>query len=109
MVIHSDDGYGQPLALGFRRGAGRLGIAATYHPVSNVGQAVAAAQRAAGSLERTAIVLGMLETAAVPVLRVLKRADVPGPFPGDGILRLQRVRPALRGGAGGAGQSWLLH
>ena len=80
VVIHSDDGYGQPLALGFRRGAERLGIAATYHPVSNVGQAVVAAQRAAGSLERTAVVLGMLETAAVPVLRVLKRADMPGPF-----------------------------
>src|SRR3954454_214090 len=80
VVIHSDDGYGQPLALGFRRGAERLGIAATYHPVSNIGQAVIAAQRAAGSSERTAIVLGMLETAAVPVVRMLKRADMPGPF-----------------------------
>jgi ABC-type branched-subunit amino acid transport system substrate-binding protein len=80
VVIHSDDGYGQPLALGFRRAAGRLGIAATYHPVSGAAQAVAAAQRAAGNPEPTAIVLGMLETAAVPVLRVLKRADVPGPF-----------------------------
>jgi ABC-type branched-subunit amino acid transport system substrate-binding protein len=80
VVIHSDDGYGQPLALGFRRGAERLGITAVYYPVSDARQAAAAAQRAAGSPERTAIVLGMLETAAVPVLRVLKRADVPGPF-----------------------------
>src|SRR4051794_31684563 len=80
VVIHSDDGYGQPLALGFRRGAERLGIPAAYYPVSNAGQAVAAAQRAASSVERPAIVLGMLETAAIPVLRVLKRADVPGPF-----------------------------
>jgi branched-chain amino acid transport system substrate-binding protein len=80
VVIHSDDGYGQPLALGFRRGAERLGIPAAYYPVSNTGQAVAAAQRAASSVERPAIVLGMLETAAIPVLRVLKRADVSGPF-----------------------------
>jgi ABC-type branched-subunit amino acid transport system substrate-binding protein len=79
-VIHSDDGYGQPFAQGFRRGAERLGIAAAFHPVADAGQAVAAARRAAGDRERPAVVLGMLETAAVPVLRVLRRADVPGPF-----------------------------
>src|SRR4051812_36401700 len=80
VVIHSDDGYGQPLALGFRRGAERLGITTTYYPISDSQQATAAAQRAAGSPKGTAIILGMLETAAIPVLRVLKRADVPGPF-----------------------------
>ena len=78
-VIYSDDGYGQPLALGFRRGAGRLGITATYHPVSSTEQAEAAARRVAGDPGRPAIILGMLETSAVPVLRILKRADVSGP------------------------------
>ena len=79
-VIYSDDGFGRPFALGFRRGAERLGIAATYHPVSGAEQIAAAAQHVAGDPRRPAIVLGMLETAAVPALRVLKRADVPGPF-----------------------------
>ena len=79
-VIHSDDGLGRPLARGFRRGAERLGIAVSYHPVSGPEQAAAAARRVAGDPARPAVVLGMLETAAVPVLRVLRRADVPGPF-----------------------------
>ena len=83
-VIHSDDDYGRPLALGFRRGAERLGITATYHPVSGAEQAMAAARRVAGrgvaDPERPAIILGTLETDAVPLLRVLRRADVPGPF-----------------------------
>jgi ABC-type branched-subunit amino acid transport system substrate-binding protein len=98
-VIHSDDGYGQPFALGFRRGAERLGIRATYHPVSDAQQAAVAAQRAAGSPQGTAIVLGMLETTAVPVLRILKRADVPGPFLAtasfayDGYSRLFAAEP----------------
>ncbi|HYI82631.1 MAG TPA: ABC transporter substrate-binding protein, partial [Acetobacteraceae bacterium] len=79
-VIHSDDGLGRPLARGFRRGAERLGIAVSYHPVSGPEQAAAAARRIAGDPARPAVVLGMLETAAVPALRVLRRADVPGPF-----------------------------
>ena len=79
-VIYSDDSFGRPLALGFRRGAERLGIVATYHPVTGAEQIAAAAQRVAGDPGRPAIVLGMLETAAVPALTVLKRAAVPGPF-----------------------------
>lgn len=83
-VIHSDNDYGQPLALGFRRGATRLGITAAYHPVSSAAEAMAAAWRVAGrgvgEEQRPAIVLGMLETEAVPLLKVLRRADVPGPF-----------------------------
>lgn len=79
-VIYSDDGYGQPLAHGFRRGAERLGITATYHPVADAKQALTAAYRATGDPERPAIILGMLETAAAPVLKELRREDVPGPF-----------------------------
>jgi ABC-type branched-subunit amino acid transport system substrate-binding protein len=79
-VIHSDDGFGRPLAQGFRRGAERLGIAASFHPVSGPEQAAAAAARIAGTPGSPAVVLGMLETTAVPALRVLRRADVPGPF-----------------------------
>ena len=79
-VIHSDDGFGRPLAQGFRRGAERFGIAASFHPVSGPEQVAAAARRVAGDPGRPAIVLGMLETTAVPALQVLRRADVPGPF-----------------------------
>jgi ABC-type branched-subunit amino acid transport system substrate-binding protein len=79
-VLYSDDALGRPFALGFRRGAERLGITATYHPASGAEEITAAARRVAGDPARPAIVLGMLETAAVPALKVLKRADVPGPF-----------------------------
>jgi branched-chain amino acid transport system substrate-binding protein len=79
-VLYSDDGLGRPFALGFRRGAERLGITASYHPASGAEEILAAARRVAGDPGRPAIVLGMLETAAVSALKVLKRADVPGPF-----------------------------
>jgi branched-chain amino acid transport system substrate-binding protein len=101
-VIYSDDGYGQPFALGFRRGAERLGMTASYHPVSNAEQTAAAAYRVAGDPERPAIVLGMLETSALPVLRVLRRADVSGPFLGttsfaySGYARLFAAEPEER-------------
>jgi branched-chain amino acid transport system substrate-binding protein len=79
-VIHSDDGFGRPLAVGFGRGAERFGMTVTYHAVSSPEQVAAAARRVAGDPRRPAVVLGLLETAAVPALQVLRRADVPGPF-----------------------------
>jgi ABC-type branched-subunit amino acid transport system substrate-binding protein len=79
-VIYSDDELGRPLVRGFRRGAERFDIGTTYHPVSGAEQIAAAAVRVAGDPRRPAVVLGLLETAAVPALRRLKRADVPGPF-----------------------------
>jgi branched-chain amino acid transport system substrate-binding protein len=105
-LIHSDDGFGRPLAAGFRRGAERFGIAVTYHPVSGPEQVAAAARRVAGDPGRPAVVLGLLETAAVPALHVLRRADVPGPFLATasfaygGYARLFAAEPEEREAAG---------
>ncbi|MBD0275204.1 MAG: ABC transporter substrate-binding protein, partial [Acetobacteraceae bacterium] len=105
-VIHSDDGFGRPFAQGFRRGADRLGIAASFHPVSGPEQAAAAARRIAGIPGSPAVVLGLLETTAVPALKVLRRADVPGPFLGTasfaygGYARLFAEEPEERAAPG---------
>ncbi|MBV8290712.1 MAG: ABC transporter substrate-binding protein [Mycobacterium sp.] len=47
VVIFDDDGYGRPVAEGFRRAAGRLGIAATHHAYTTTAEAVEVARLAA--------------------------------------------------------------
>lgn len=81
-LIYSDDGLGQPLARGFKSGVERLGIIASYHPVVGAEQISAAARRIAEDPERPAVIFGLLETQAVPALKLLKRAGATGPFLG---------------------------
>jgi hypothetical protein len=40
-VLLKNDGYGQPVAAGFKRAAERLGIATEYRPYDTVAQAPA--------------------------------------------------------------------
>ena len=73
VVIYHDNGYGRPIAEGFRRAAGRLGIAATYHAFTTTAESVECARLAAAESEQPAIVLGMIDTVAPPVLAALRR------------------------------------
>jgi len=79
-LIYSDDGLGRPIARGFKLGAERLGVIASYHPVVGADQIIAAARRIADDPGRPAVIFGLLETQAVPAVMLLKRAGVSGPF-----------------------------
>src|SRR5262249_44655906 len=57
IVLVKDDGYGRPVADGFRRAAERLGISATYQLFKTVAEIEQAAQLAAADAERPALLL----------------------------------------------------
>jgi branched-chain amino acid transport system substrate-binding protein len=73
VVISRDNGYGRPVAEGFRRAAERLGIAATYQSFNTPAEAVEFARQAAADPDAPAIVLGMIDPDAMPVLAALRR------------------------------------
>lgn len=73
VVLHRDNGYGRPIAAGFRRTAERLGLTATYHVFSDVRQAADLARAAAADPDHPAIVLGMNDPDATPVMAALRR------------------------------------
>src|SRR5262249_38132718 len=60
-VLLKDDGYGRPVADGFKRAAERLGISATYHAFKTVTEVEEAARLAAAEPEQPAIILAMLD------------------------------------------------
>lgn len=86
VVIFADNGYGRTIADGFRRGAERLGLPATYYPFETVAERDEAVRLAASDPGKPAVVLGMLEADAVPVMVGLRRAGVATPVLGPGVL-----------------------
>jgi ABC-type branched-subunit amino acid transport system substrate-binding protein len=76
VVIHRDNGYGRPVAEGFRRAAERLGLAAEYQGFTTTAQATEFALQAAADRDEPAIVLGMIDVDAAPVLPTLRRQGV---------------------------------
>lgn len=85
IVIFKDDGYGRPVAAGFRRAAERLGIVTDYRPFSTADEAENAARLAASEPGDPAIVLGMI-TDFVPVMTALRRGGVRGPILGTNAI-----------------------
>ena len=75
-ILFRDNGYGRPLAEGFRRAAERLGIAVTYRAFATIAEAQEFARLAAADPEQPAIVLGMIDPDAVPVITALRRQGV---------------------------------
>lgn len=73
VLIYKDNGYGKPVAAGFKASAERLGIDTVYHPFDQVGDAAAAATQAAADPAKPTIVLGMVDGDAAPVLMALAR------------------------------------
>src|SRR5271165_2701266 len=78
VVIYRDNGFGRPIAMGFRGVAEQIGIAAAYHAFTKPEDAVAFARQATADPEHPAIVLGMLDQDAAPVVAALARQ---GPKP----------------------------
>jgi ABC-type branched-subunit amino acid transport system substrate-binding protein len=85
-VLFKDDGYGRPVADGFKRAAERLGIAATYHGFKTVPEVEAAALLAAAEPEQPAIILAMLDSDAVPALTTLRRQGARGAILGTNAI-----------------------
>jgi branched-chain amino acid transport system substrate-binding protein len=73
VLIFRENGYGRPLAAGFRRIAELSGITATYQGFTTAAEAVEFARIAAADPAQPAIVLGMVEPDAAAVLAALRR------------------------------------
>jgi ABC-type branched-subunit amino acid transport system substrate-binding protein len=73
VVIFRDNGFGRPLAAGFKRAADRFGIVTEEHGYQAVPELEKLAAAAAGAPEKPAIILGMLNDDAVPALVALRR------------------------------------
>jgi ABC-type branched-subunit amino acid transport system substrate-binding protein len=73
VVIFRDNGYGRPIAAGFRSAAERNGISADYRSFGSAAEAVEAARLAAADPQAPAIVLGMIDPDAAPVVKELRR------------------------------------
>ena len=85
-VIFAANGYGRTIADGFKRGAERLGLPTTYYAFKTPAERDEAARLAAADPAKPAVVLGMLDTDAAPVMVALRRAGVSAPVLGPGVL-----------------------
>jgi branched-chain amino acid transport system substrate-binding protein len=86
VVVFKDDGYGRPVADGFKRAAERLGIAATYRGFKTISEVSDVARDAAIEPEQPAIILAMLDSDAAPALLTLRREGARGPILGTNAI-----------------------
>jgi branched-chain amino acid transport system substrate-binding protein len=88
VVLFRDNGYGRPIAAGFRRAAQRLGIASVERGFITTEELESAATAAAAEPEKPAVVLGMLIEDAAKVLTTLRRKGHQGPILGPDAIAL---------------------
>jgi branched-chain amino acid transport system substrate-binding protein len=106
VVVYRNNGYGKPLADGFRRNAERYGLEAQFFPFENEAQREAAARQALAAPDHPAIVLGSTFEDAVPLLVTLRRNKVKGAIFGTatmaraGFADLFRNEPEARNDPG---------
>jgi ABC-type branched-subunit amino acid transport system substrate-binding protein len=85
-VISSDDGYGRTFEAGFRRVAEYGGVKATYYKINTADKLVEQEEKIAGEIacdqEQAAIVFGMTQVGAAPMLKRLRRKGCKGPYLG---------------------------
>jgi branched-chain amino acid transport system substrate-binding protein len=82
IVLFRDNGFGRPVAAGFKRAAERLGVASAEHGYTTAAQLEALAAAAAADPEKPAIILGMFNEDAVTALVTLRRQGNRGPVLG---------------------------
>jgi branched-chain amino acid transport system substrate-binding protein len=82
IVIFADDAYGRTVADGFRRGAKRLGLHASYVGFTGNSERDAAVVRAAADPDKPAIILATLDDDAVAAITALRRLGVDAPILG---------------------------
>jgi branched-chain amino acid transport system substrate-binding protein len=76
VVIFKNDGYGQSFKTGFQQAAERLGIDVTYRSYAKPEDAQEVARELAGDATKPAVILGMIDSDAVPVLAAFKRQGI---------------------------------
>ncbi len=86
VVLYRDNGFGRPIATGFRRAAERLGIASTEHGYTTAPELASLAAAAAADPEKPAVVLGMVNDDAAAALTVLRRKGYRAPVLGPDAL-----------------------
>jgi ABC-type branched-subunit amino acid transport system substrate-binding protein len=78
IVLYRNNGYGQPLAAGFKRAADQLGVAASYQGFNSPAERDAAARVALADPGQPPLILGMTFEDAVPVMTALRRGGYRG-------------------------------
>jgi branched-chain amino acid transport system substrate-binding protein len=89
IVISRDNGYGRPIAEGFRRVAESLGIATTYYSFKTTAEAEELARKAVAEPNQPAIVIGAVDTDVVPILKVLRRQRAHNTILGPSAIAVQ--------------------
>lgn len=84
VVLVKNDGYGRPVAAGFKRAAERLGLEAKFLVFDTPAEAEETARQAAAEPGAPAIVLAMID--GVPATKVLRRQAARGPILGTNAL-----------------------
>ena len=79
-VIYVDNGYGQTIAEGFRRGAAQRGIEATFYPFTTPAERDEAGRKAAATRGKAAIVLATLDADAAALVTEWRRRGVDMPI-----------------------------
>jgi branched-chain amino acid transport system substrate-binding protein len=82
-VIYVDSGYGRSLLGGFKRTAGRLGLAVRYFSYTRSNETDRIAKRVAAVAEHPPVVLLTLDADGARLLTSLRRLGVRGPILGD--------------------------
>ena len=86
IVVFRNDGYGLPVAAGFRRIADRLGITAAYRPFATDADIGEIARVAAADPAQPAIILGTLDQDAAAIVKAMRRQGAKGPILGTGAI-----------------------
>lgn len=81
-VIYVDNGYGQTIAQGFKRGAEQRGIEATFYPFTTPAERDEAGRKAAATQGKAAIILGTLDADAAALVTEWRRRGVDVPILG---------------------------
>jgi branched-chain amino acid transport system substrate-binding protein len=89
VLIFSNNGFGRPIAAGFKQRAERLGIEAVYRGFSTPAELDEAVRAATADPGQPAIVLGMLADQAVSALVTLRRQNAHGTILGPDSVAIE--------------------
>jgi ABC-type branched-subunit amino acid transport system substrate-binding protein len=96
IVLFRDNGFGRPVAAGFKRAAERLGVASAEHGYTTAAQLEALAAAAAADPEKPAVILGMFNEDAVTALVTLRRQGNRGPVLGVDAIATMPLSDCLQ-------------
>lgn len=86
IVLFRDNGFGRPIAEGFASAGERLGLQVDRYGFANAAERQELVRAVAAGAENAAVVLGMLNDDAVPLLVALRRIGIGGAVLGPSAL-----------------------